>query len=112
MRIEGKKMVDWRLGTIGFSYPEWKGTFYPAGLPAGQNLNYYSRIFNAVELNTTFYGAPSVEKTHRWAAGTVEDFCFSLKAPKRVTHELRLQNGGPDMRALAEAAAGLKEKMG
>ncbi len=105
-------MVDWHLGTIGFSYPEWKGSFYPAGLPAGQSLSYYSRIFNAVEINTTFYGPQSPAQIQRWVASTPDDFCFSLKAPRRVTHDLRLQNTGAEMSAFVEASAGLGEKFG
>jgi uncharacterized protein YecE (DUF72 family) len=105
-------MVDWHLGTIGFSYPEWKNSFYPAGLPAGQTLNYYSRIFNAVEVNTTFYGPQSPAQIQRWMASTPEDFCFSLKAPRRITHDLRLQNTGTEMRAFIDASAGLGAKFG
>jgi uncharacterized protein YecE (DUF72 family) len=105
-------MVDWYLGTIGFTYPEWKGSFYPAGLPANQSLNFYSKVFNAVEINTTFYGPQSPEQTARWAAATPENFCFCLKAPRRVTHDLRLQNAGPEMRAFIDSCAGLGEKFG
>jgi uncharacterized protein YecE (DUF72 family) len=105
-------MVDWHLGTIGFSYPEWKGSFYPSGLPASQQLSYYSRIFNAVEINTTFYGPQPPAQIQRWVAGTPDDFCFCLKAPRRVTHELRLQNAAVEMRAFVEASAGLGPKFG
>jgi uncharacterized protein YecE (DUF72 family) len=105
-------MVEWHLGTIGFSYPEWKGSFYPVGLPANQSLSYYSKIFNAVEINTTFYGAQSRSQIERWASATPEDFCFCLKAPKRVTHELRLQNAEAEMRAFVEASRGLGDKFG
>lgn len=105
-------MVDWFLGTIGFTYPEWKGSFYPIGLPAGQSLNTYSRIFNAVEINTTFYGPQSPAQIERWAAATPENFCFSLKAPRRVTHDLRLQNTEAEMRVFVDSLGGLKEKLG
>jgi uncharacterized protein YecE (DUF72 family) len=105
-------MVDWHLGTIGFSYPEWKNSFYPAGLPAGQSLSYYSRAFNAVEINTTFYGPQSPAQIDRWKAGTPEDFCFCLKAPRRITHDLRLQNCEAEMRAFVDSSAGLGAKFG
>lgn len=105
-------MVDWHLGTIGFSYPEWKGSFYPAGLPAAQALSFYSRIFNAVEINTTFYGPQSPAQIQRWSAATPEGFCFCLKAPKRITHELRLQNTSVEMRAFLESSAALGDKFG
>lgn len=105
-------MVEWHLGTIGFSYPEWKGSFYPAGLPAGQSLSYYSRVFNAVEINTTFYGPQSPAQIQRWSAATPEGFCFCLKAPKRITHELRLQNSEAEMRVFIESSAVLEAKFG
>jgi uncharacterized protein YecE (DUF72 family) len=105
-------MVDWHLGTIGFSYPEWKGSFYPSGLPAAQALSYYSRVFNAVEINTTFYGPQSSAQVQRWSAATPEEFCFCLKAPKRITHELRLQNSGAEMRTFVEASSALGAKFG
>lgn len=95
-------MVDWFLGTIGFTYPEWKGSFYPAGLPSNQALGYYSRIFNAVEINTTFYGPQPPAQIQRWSAATPDDFRFCLKAPRRVTHDLRLVNAGAEMRAFVE----------
>ncbi len=98
-------MVDWYLGTIGFSYPEWKKSFYPAGLPGSQALSYYSKIFNAVEVNTTFYGPQSPDQIQRWNAGTPDDFRFCLKAPKRITHELRLKDAGNEMRTFLEASA-------
>lgn len=105
-------MVSWYLGTIGFTYPEWKGSFYPTGLPANQSLNYYSRIFNAVEINTTFYGPQSPQQIQRWAAAVPEDFCFCLKAPRRVTHDLRLVNAETDMRVFVESSLGLGKKFG
>jgi uncharacterized protein YecE (DUF72 family) len=105
-------MIDWHLGTIGFTYPEWKGSFYPAGLPANQSLAYYSKIFNAVEINTTFYGPQSPEQIQRWAANTPDDFCFCLKAPKRVTHELRLKDAEREMEVFVEASAPLQSKFG
>jgi uncharacterized protein YecE (DUF72 family) len=105
-------MVDWYLGTIGFTYPEWKSSFYPAGLPANQSLNFYSKVFNAVEINTTFYGPQSSAQTVRWAAATPEKFYFVLKTPRRVTHDMRLQNAAGEMRAFIESSLGLGEKFG
>ena len=79
------------IGTSGYSYPYWKGRFYPEGLPASQQLNYYSKQFNTVELNYTFYRFPSV-KALKMAAATVPDgFLFSLKMHRSITHLLRMQ---------------------
>ncbi|MBE0698412.1 MAG: DUF72 domain-containing protein [Anaerolineaceae bacterium] len=105
-------MVDWFLGTIGFTYREWKGSFYPAGLPVNQSLNFYGKVFNAVEINTTFYGSQTPEQIARWAAATPENFSFCLKAPRRVTHDLRLVNAEAEMCAFIESLAGLGEKFG
>ncbi len=105
-------MADWYLGTIGFTYPEWKGSFYPAGLPSDQSLSYYSRIFNAVEINTTFYGPQPPDKVKRWAAAVPEDFKFCFKAPKRVTHELRLKNAEAEMRVFVESSMAMGSKFG
>ncbi len=105
-------MVDWFLGTIGFTYPEWKGGFYPTGLPANQSLSYYSKIFNAVEINTTFYGPQPASQIQRWAGSTPDAFCFTLKSPRRVTHDLRLQNTEAEMRVFIESSEGLGEKFG
>ncbi len=106
-------MVEWHLGTIGFTYPEWKGHFYPVGLPSNQALSYYSRIFNAVEVNTTFYGPQSPAQLQRWLAATPDDFCFCMKAPKRITHELRLQfPADVEMRAFVDLLLSLDHKLG
>lgn len=105
-------MLDWFLGTIGFSYPEWKSSFYPAGLPAGQFLNYYAKSFNAVEINTTFYGAQSREQIQRWFASTPQGFRFCLKAPRQVTHDQRLVNSSAEMRAFTDSAIELGDKFG
>jgi uncharacterized protein YecE (DUF72 family) len=105
-------MMDWHLGTIGFTYPEWKGSFYPAGLPASQTLHYYSKAFNAVEINTTFYGPQSAGQIARWAAAVPADFRFCLKVPRQITHELRLQNTQAEMRAFIDSCLGLEQKLG
>jgi uncharacterized protein YecE (DUF72 family) len=105
-------MIDWHLGTIGFTYPEWRNSFYPSGLPVNQSLSYYSKIFNAVEINTTFYGPQSPAQIQRWVSMTPADFCFSLKAPRRVTHELRLQNADAEMRVFISSSEELGDKFG
>jgi uncharacterized protein YecE (DUF72 family) len=105
-------MPTWFLGTIGFTYPEWKGSFYPTGLPANQSLIYYSKIFNAVEINTTFYGPQPPTQLQRWSAATPEAFCFCLKAPRRITHDLRLVNAQAELKAFIDSSAALGDKFG
>lgn len=82
--------MNWHLGTIGFSYKEWQGVFYPPGLPSRQYLGYYAERFNAVEIDTTFYGIPREEQLRRWGEATPSAFTFCLKTPKVISHERRL----------------------
>src|SRR5437870_3166670 len=72
-------MADWRLGTMGFGYDDWSGPFYPRGLGRGEWLSFYGKHFNAVELDTTFHGAPDVTRVRRWAASVPDDFRFCAK---------------------------------
>lgn len=90
-------MIAWRLGTMGFSYKDWEGVFYPAGMQPRDYLTHYSHYFNAVELDSTFYGTPRPEYVERWAAVTPPDFSFCAKVPREITHDLRLsaESAGP-----------------
>jgi len=83
-------MTDWRLGTMGFAYKDWKGPFYPEALDGDEMLSFYSRVFNAVEIDSTFYGAPRPDTVKRWAAITPPDFRFCAKLPRVITHDLKL----------------------
>lgn len=78
------------IGTSGYSYPYWKGRFYPDKLPASKWLAYYATQFNTLELNNTFYRFPTVAPLKRSASQTPADFCFSVKAHKIITHTKRL----------------------
>ncbi len=78
------------LGTMGFSYKDWNNVFYPSEMDPRDYLSYYSRIFNSVEIDSTFYGTPPASTVKRWALQTPETFKFSLKAPRRITHDLKL----------------------
>lgn len=80
------------LGTMGFSYEDWNSVFYPSEMDPRDYLSYYSRIFNSVEIDSTFYGAPPVSTIKRWALQTPETFKFSLKVPRKITHELKLMD--------------------
>jgi len=79
------------VGTSGYNYPEWKGSFYPADLAASKMLPYYASKFRTVEINYTFYRMPTSKIVTGWAAQVPEDFKFTLKAPKRITHDKRLR---------------------
>ena len=81
-----------RIGTSGYNYPEWRGTFYPEKLSTNKMLAYYAERFPTVEINYTFYRIPTEKLLAGWAAGTPENFSFTLKAPRRITHDSKLQH--------------------
>ncbi len=78
--------TDYYLGCSGFYYNHWKGTFYPQNLTKTKWLNYYTRIFNTLEVNNTFYRYPSQKLLEGWYQKTPEDFTFALKANRVITH--------------------------
>lgn len=79
------------VGTSGYNYPEWKGSFYPADLPATKFLPYYASRFPTVEINYTFYRMPTPKLVAGWRTQVPAEFRFTLKAPKRITHDKRLR---------------------
>jgi uncharacterized protein YecE (DUF72 family) len=79
------------VGTSGYNYPEWKGSFYPSDLPAAKMLPYYAGKFQTVEINYTFYRMPTPKLIAGWRAQVPPEFRFTLKAPKRITHDKRLR---------------------
>lgn len=79
------------VGTSGYNYPEWKGSFYPADLAAAKMLPYYASKFRTVEINYTFYRMPTSKIVAGWVAQVPPEFRFTLKAPKRITHDKRLR---------------------
>src|ERR1043166_8958475 len=82
------------IGTSGYNYPEWKGSFYPADLPAAKMLPYYAARFPTVEINYTFYRMPTEKLVAGWAAQTPSPYQLTLKAPRRITHDSRLKGAG------------------
>ena len=100
------------VGTSGYNYPEWKGSFYPQTLPAAKMLPYYAERFPTVEINYTFYRAPSEKILQGWDAATPERFKLTLKAPKRITHDARLRDCADRVRQFLETAAVLGPKLG
>ena len=100
------------VGTSGYSYKEWKGTFYPDDLPAKRMLHYYGERFRTVEINNTFYRMPSVSILETWAGDVPADFKFVLKAPRQITHIHRLKDAADSVSYLIETAGALKERLG
>jgi uncharacterized protein YecE (DUF72 family) len=100
------------IGTSGYNYPEWKGSFYPADLPAAKMLPYYAARFPTVEINYTFYRMPNEKLLSGWAAQTPSPYKLTLKAPRRITHDSRLKNCGELVTAFCRVAETLGEKLG
>ena len=100
------------VGTSGYNYPEWKGSFYPEKLPAAKMLPYYAERFPTVEINYTFYRAPNEKILLGWDQATPGGFKLTLKAPKRITHDARLRDCADRLRQFLETAAVLGPKLG
>lgn len=104
--------MEVRVGTSGYNYPEWKGSFYPTDLPAAQMLPYYAERFPTVEINATFYRMPNAKTIAGWAAATPAAFVFGLKAPKRITHDARLRDVDEPLRYFCDTIRALGPKLG
>ncbi len=101
-----------RIGTQGWSYPDWIGTFYPPGAKQEHYLPFYAGVFDTVELDTTFYHPPKPSIVRSWAKHTPDTFRFSAKVPQRITHESRLANMGPHLTDFARALEPLGVRLG
>jgi uncharacterized protein YecE (DUF72 family) len=100
------------VGTSGYSYKEWLGKFYPEKLPASAMLRFYADHFPTVEINNSFYRMPAETTLARWSLEVPESFTFTLKAPRRITHEKRLRDTGPEVTEFLRRAAALGKKSG
>jgi uncharacterized protein YecE (DUF72 family) len=102
-----------RIGTSGYVYPHWrKGVFYPAGLPARQELAYYAERFGTVELNNPFYRLPTPDMFVRWRESTPRDFEFAVKASRYITHITRLRDVSDQIALFLDRATLLGPKLG
>ena len=81
-----------RIGISGWTSPPWRGVFYAKGLPQAKELEFAASRFRSIEINGTFYGLQRPEAFADWAARTPDDFVFSVKAPRYITHMLKLRN--------------------
>jgi uncharacterized protein YecE (DUF72 family) len=100
------------VGTSGYSYKEWKGTFYPDDLPAAKMLAFYAGHFSTVEINNSFYRMPDAKTMTKWASEVPDGFTFVLKAPQRITHQKKLVDCGGDIHYLFETAEVMGPKLG
>jgi len=108
MPVSGQLMV----GTSGFSYSSWRGSFYPRRLKPEAMLDFYARRLPTVEVNTTFYRTQPEEVVAGWVAAVPADFRFAVKAHRRISHNRRMPNLEEAMRVLALEANGFGDRLG
>ena len=101
-----------RVGTSGYSYREWKGSFYPEKLKNADMLRYYAERFSSVEINNTFYRMPKASVLEAWGEQVPTDFLFVLKASQQITHRKRLKDAGEPLAYLLDTAATLGHRLG
>ena len=100
------------IGTSGFQYKEWKGSFYPEDLPAAKMLPYYAERLSTTEINYTFHRIPSAKTIENWNNLTPAKFRFALKAPQKITHWAKLRDCADTMRFFFDVVSALGEKLG
>ena len=99
------------IGCSGWSYTSWQGPFYPANLDNKLWLSYYSQVFNYVEVDSTFYRIPNQLMVKNWARGTPEDFRFTAKFPKVITHDKKFKNVEKELSLFYDAMKPLRNKL-
>jgi uncharacterized protein YecE (DUF72 family) len=105
-------MSNLHIGTMGWSYSFWKGSFYPTDITPSDFLTYYSQQFNTVEVDNTFYRIPSEGTVLEWKKQTTPNFLFSLKFPQKITHVKMLRNADEETQVFLARVALLEEKLG
>jgi uncharacterized protein YecE (DUF72 family) len=100
------------VGTSGFAYPKWKGSFYPKALPAKQMLKHYAEHFRSVEINYTFKSLPTASMLETWKGQVPADFTFAFKAPERITHIKRLKAVDELMEQFFKAVGDMGDRLG
>ena len=98
-----------RVGTSGYAYKEWKGSFYPQKLADREMLSFYSQQFSTVEINYSFYRMPKESLLLQWAKTVPEGFRFALKANQKITHIKRLRDCESILKSFLEVASVLNE---
>jgi uncharacterized protein YecE (DUF72 family) len=100
------------IGTMGWSYPFWVGGFYPAGVKPSGYLTEYSKSFNSVEVDNTFYRIPSTNTVKTWESQTPKGFLFSAKFPRIITHVKMLRNCEKETERFLSTMSQLQDKLG
>jgi uncharacterized protein YecE (DUF72 family) len=99
------------VGTSGYNYPEWRGSFYPEKFSTDRMLPFYAERLPTVEINYTFYRIPNEKLLRGWADATPPGFTFTLKAPRRITHDARLQRCEELLQTFCRTAGTLGPKL-
>ena len=100
------------VGTQGWNYDGWVGPFYPPGTSKQEMLRLYSKVFNTVEIDSTFYAIPAESSVRSWAARTPQEFTFSVKLPSEITHKNRLRDSRDYFLQFVERMRLLGDKLG
>lgn len=100
-----------KIGTCAWTYDDWRGVYYPEHFPAGERLEFYAKYLPAVEVDSTFYHAPTEQAVAHWAAVTPPDFAFACKLPQEITHQQRLRDSTESLRGFLAALAPLEKKL-
>lgn len=100
------------IGTQGWTGPDWRRLAYPSGLSASGRLSWYARVFDAVEINSTFYGVPSHSTVRMWRGSVPRGFIFTVKMPRLITHEPDLMRSGSELVSFLSAVSELGESLG
>lgn len=101
-----------RIGCSGWSYKDWEGAFYPKGLAARDYLPFYSKVFNCVEVDSSFYRIPNQFMVDKWRSDTPNGFVFSPKLPKTITHEKKLKDSESTLVYFYSVMSKLMDKLG
>lgn len=107
-----EKLSGLRMGTSAFTAAGWPGNFYPKGMKTTDYLSFYSKHFNTVEIDSTFYSTPSEETVQRWREQTPEDFIFAAKAPQIITHEKCMLECAGELARFLKTMDLLRDKLG
>ncbi|OLQ95198.1 hypothetical protein BIY21_07060 [Vibrio ponticus] len=101
-----------RLGLTMWSHNQWQQSFYGSGTKPAERLEKYASVFHTVEGNTTFYATPNLTTVRNWHAATHDDFKFTFKLPKAITHQQMLKGSQAQLKDFMQIMAPLHERIG
>ncbi|MGB1250379.1 MAG: DUF72 domain-containing protein [Candidatus Promineifilaceae bacterium] len=105
-------MTTWKIGTVGFGYKQWLGTFYPERMQSSRFLPYYAEWFDSAEIDSTFYGTPKLTSVQKWRRDVPPNFTFCPKTPRSITHDTPLEHAVAPMTEFVERVQLLGNKLG